>query len=196
MLSFHRLPLEQVDWQVLDGFGDRLLMQRRGWLEYVRAVTGGEIVIAQIEQDGQTAGFFSGILFRRCGVPILGSPFRGWNTAYMGFNLHPDISRVEALLGLERFAFRQLGCLHYEVTDRYLSPRGERRPRARLPRRAQLPDRSDAQRGRAVRRHGRAPVAAPSARRRNPASRSSMPRRKVLPRSITASCWTCSPSRT
>jgi hypothetical protein len=122
VLSFHRLPLGEVDWQVLDGFGDRLLMQRRGWLEFVRAITGGEIVIAQIEQDGQTAGFFSGILFRRCGVPILGSPFRGWNTAYMGFNLHPDISRVEALRGLEQFAFRQLGCLHYEVTDRYVSP--------------------------------------------------------------------------
>jgi hypothetical protein len=40
----------------------------------------------------------------------------------MGFNLHPDVSRVEALLGLEQFAFRQLGCLHYEVTDRYLAP--------------------------------------------------------------------------
>src|SRR5918996_4106009 len=122
VLSFHRLPLGEVDWQVLDGFGDRLLMQRRGWLEFVRAVSGGEIVIAQLEQDGQTAGYFSGVLFRRCGVPILGSPFRGWNTAYMGFNLHPDISRVEALLGLERFAFRQLGCLHYEVVDRHLSP--------------------------------------------------------------------------
>jgi hypothetical protein len=122
VLSFHRLPLEQVDWQVLDGFGDRLLMQRRGWLEFVRAISGGEIVIAQLEQDGQTAGYFSGILFRRCGMRILGSPFRGWNTAYMGFNLHPDVSRVEALMGLEQFAFRQLGCLHYEVTDRHLSP--------------------------------------------------------------------------
>jgi hypothetical protein len=122
VLTFHRVPLEQVDWQTLDGFGDRVLMQRRGWLEFVRAVTGGEIVIAQIEQDGQTAGFFSGILFRRCGVPILGSPFRGWNTAYMGFNLHPDASRIEALVGLDGFAFRQLGCLHYEITDRFLAP--------------------------------------------------------------------------
>jgi hypothetical protein len=40
----------------------------------------------------------------------------------MGFNLHPDVSRVEALMGLEQFAFRQLGCLHYEVIDRHLSP--------------------------------------------------------------------------
>lgn len=122
LLTFHRVPLDQVDWPMLDGFGDRLLMQRRGWLEYLKAVTGGDIVIAQIEQDGQTAGFFSGILFHRCGVRILGSPFRGWNTAYMGFNLHPEVSRIEAIRGLDQFAFRQLGCLHYEVTDRYLLP--------------------------------------------------------------------------
>ena len=99
MLEFHRIPFDQVDWQLLDSYADRVVMQRRGWLEFVQEITGGEIVIAQIEQDGQTAGFFSGILFRRCGVPILGSPFRGWTTAYMGFNLHPDISRIDALRG-------------------------------------------------------------------------------------------------
>jgi hypothetical protein len=89
VLEFHRIPFDQVDWQLLDSYADRVVMQRRGWLEFVQAITGGEIVIAQIEQDGQTAGFFSGILFRRCGVPILGSPFRGWTTAYMGFQPPP-----------------------------------------------------------------------------------------------------------
>jgi hypothetical protein len=121
VLEFHRIPFDQVDWELLDSYADRVVMQRRGWLEFVQVVTGGEIVIAQIEQDGQTVGFYSGILFRRCGVPILGSPFRGWTTAYMGFNLHPDVSRIDAVIGLDHFALRQLGCLHYEVIDRYLS---------------------------------------------------------------------------
>ena len=98
MLQFHRVPFDQVDWDLLDSYADRVVMQRRGWLEFVQAITGGEIVIAQIEKDGQTAGFYSGILFRRCGVPILGSPFRGWTTAYMGFNLHPDVSRSDAVM--------------------------------------------------------------------------------------------------
>jgi hypothetical protein len=124
VLEFHRIPFDQVDWQLLDSYADRVVMQRRGWLEFVQEITGGEIVIAQIELDGQTAGFYSGILFRRCGVPILGSPFRGWTTAYMGFNLHPDVPRTDALRGLDRFALRQLGCLHYEVIDRWLSAEG------------------------------------------------------------------------
>lgn len=49
MLEFHRIPLDRVDWELLDSYADRVVMQRRGWLEFVRAVTGGEIVIAQIE---------------------------------------------------------------------------------------------------------------------------------------------------
>jgi len=121
VIEFHRIPLDQVDWDLLDSYADRVLMQRRGWLEFVQEITGGEIVIAQIEIDGQTAGYYSGIKFRRCGVPILGSPFRGWTSAYMGFNLHPDVSRLEVLGGMDHFAFRKMGCLHWEVIDRYLT---------------------------------------------------------------------------
>jgi hypothetical protein len=66
MLDLHRAPSDRLAWRLLDSDADRIVMQRRGRLEFVQANTGGE-------QDGQTAGFFSGILFRRCGVPILGS---------------------------------------------------------------------------------------------------------------------------
>jgi hypothetical protein len=51
-------------------------------------------------------------------VPILGSPFRGWLTTDMGFNLAPGASRSDALRALEDFAFKQLGCLQLEVGDR------------------------------------------------------------------------------
>lgn len=121
MFSLHRLPFDEVDWIALDGFADRLFSQRRHWLEFIASFTDGEIVVAQLEAGGHVVGYFSGILFRRCGVPILGSPFRGWTTAHMGFNLAPGVPRIEALKALERFAFRDLGCLHLEVTDRRLT---------------------------------------------------------------------------
>ena len=118
MLEVHRPSLDEIDWPALDAFGDRLFAQRRHWLEFVAAFTGGEVVVAQLHRRGEVLGYFSGIRFRRCGIPILGSPFRGWTTPYMGFNLAPGVSRIEALAAVERFAFRQLGCLHLEVTDR------------------------------------------------------------------------------
>lgn len=121
MLDVHRPLLDDVDWDALDAFGDRVFSQRRHWLEFIASFTGGEVVVAQLHRRGEVVGYFSGIRFRRCGVAILGSPFRGWTTAYMGFNLAPGVSRIEALASLERFAFRELGCLHLEVTDRHFT---------------------------------------------------------------------------
>lgn len=119
-LTFRRLTVGEIDWQALDAFGDRMFSQRRCWLEFIEAFTNGETVIAALDRGGETVGFFTGIIFRRYGIPILGSPFRGWTTPYMGFNLVPDMPRGEALRSLERFVFGELGCVHLEVSDRYL----------------------------------------------------------------------------
>ena len=40
---------------------------------------------------------------------------------YMGFNLEPVVPRRLALQGLEKFAFHDLGCLHFEIADRLLA---------------------------------------------------------------------------
>jgi len=62
-------------------------------------------------------GYFTGIRSRIYGVPILGSPYRGWLTAHMGFNLAPGVPRSEALRALGDLAFNQLGCLQLEIGD-------------------------------------------------------------------------------
>lgn len=120
MFTLTRMALDEVDWAAVDAYQDRNFFQRRHWLEFIGAFSGGEIVVARVEDQGAAVGYFSGVLFRKFGVSILGSPFRGWTTGYMGFNLEPGVSRVEALKGLERFAFRELGAWHLEITDRHL----------------------------------------------------------------------------
>ena len=66
-------------------------------------------------------GYFTGAVVRKFGFRILGSPFPGWTTAYMGFNLLPDVPRREALAALEAFALRELRCIHLEIMDHNLS---------------------------------------------------------------------------
>src|SRR5206468_134120 len=53
--------------------------------------------------------------------PIFGSPFRGWSTPYMGFNVAEGVPRRVAAEALPRFAFKELGCIHCEVVDSYMS---------------------------------------------------------------------------
>ncbi len=120
-MEFVELEPAAVRWDTLDAFPDRVFSQRRAWLEFVAEVAGGRIVIAALRDAGVIRGYFSGILFRRLGLQILGSPFKGWTTTYMGFNLSEDVSRIEALQALKRFAFEKLGCVHLEILDRHLT---------------------------------------------------------------------------
>ena len=118
MLRLERVPLDEVDWKALDEFGDRNVFQTPGWLEFVARTQGADPVVARIERGGEAVGWFSGLMLRRFGVPILGSPFQGWTTGPMGFNLAPEIERREAVEALLPFAFKELRCLHVELLDR------------------------------------------------------------------------------
>lgn len=118
MLRLERVPLEEVDWENVDAFSDRNVFQTAGWLEFVARTQGAEPVVARIERDRELAGWFTGLIVRRYGVPILGSPFQGWTTGPMGFNLAPGIDRREAVEALLPFAFQRLRCLHLELLDR------------------------------------------------------------------------------
>ena len=105
----------------MDLFPDRVIFQTREWIEFIAAGTGGVPVIAAVKDGSDVVGYFSGLAVRRFGVPILGSPLRGWSTRYLGFNLRPEVPRPEAVSALMRFAFDELRCVHVELRDRYLT---------------------------------------------------------------------------
>jgi hypothetical protein len=119
-LEIRQLDPSRVDWEELDSYADRNVFQTREWLSFLEKTQGAKPVIAALSRDGQGVGFFTGLLVRRYGVRILGSPLRGWTTTYLGFNLADGVSRRGAVEALVPFAFRSLGCLHVELRDRDL----------------------------------------------------------------------------
>jgi CelD/BcsL family acetyltransferase involved in cellulose biosynthesis len=121
VLRLERVPLEEADWRAMDALGDRNVFQTRAWIDFVARTQEAEPVLARVERGGEPAGWFTGLVVRRFGVRILGSPFQGWMTGPMGFNLAPGIERREAVEALVPFAFKRLGCLHLEVLDRHAS---------------------------------------------------------------------------
>lgn len=118
MLRLERADLDGVDWNELDGFADRSVFQTEPWLEFLIATQNGEPIIARVLEGDADVGWFTGIKVRHLGVPILGSPLRGWTSGPMGFNLRPGVSRREAIEALVRFAFGELRCLYLELLDR------------------------------------------------------------------------------
>lgn len=122
MLELKRVAVEEVDWDELDAFPDRVVYQTREWLSFLTATQGAEPIVAAVQRDGETVGWFTGMLVRRYGLRILGSPFPRWLTQYMGFNLRDGVSRTEAAEALLAFALGPLGCNYVELRDRLIAP--------------------------------------------------------------------------
>jgi hypothetical protein len=119
-VRLERIAVPDADWELMDAFPDRVLFQTREWLQFVARTQRAEPVLAAVLAGHEHVGYFTGLVVRRYGLPILGSPFPGWTTDYMGFNLAPGADRGAAAAALPRFAFGPLGCLHLEVKDRRL----------------------------------------------------------------------------
>jgi hypothetical protein len=119
-LTFQRLAWDATDWATPD-YPDRSLFQSKAWLEFLTDVQGAEPVIASLTDGHQELGRFTGLIVRRMGLKFLGSPLPGWTTPYMGFNLNPLVPRNMAAKALVDFAFKELGCIHLELRDRWLT---------------------------------------------------------------------------
>jgi CelD/BcsL family acetyltransferase involved in cellulose biosynthesis len=120
LLTLHRVRLQDADWERMDAMTDRVVFQTREWLEFLASTQSAEPVLAVVRAGGADVGYFTGLIIKRFGVPILGSPFPGWTTDYLGFNLEAGVSRRDAAEALLGFAFGPLRCLHVELCDRYL----------------------------------------------------------------------------
>lgn len=126
-MHLEQLNITIPEWeQRTQELPDRTVFQSAAWLSFLVETQRGEPVFAVLMSDNRVAGYFCGMIVRKFGIPILGSPMPGWTTAYMGTNLIDGVPRRLALQVVSRFAFRELGCVHVEMMDRRLTPEDAR----------------------------------------------------------------------
>ena len=116
-MKFHPIDIKAADWKRLDQFADRTVFQTREWLQFVAESQNALPVLAELREKNDVLGYFSGLIFSKFGMKVLGSSFPGWTTPYIGFNLNPGVPRRAAIEALEKFAWDDLKCLHLEVSD-------------------------------------------------------------------------------
>jgi hypothetical protein len=122
MLKLHQVTSDPGWWAHLEQFPDHLTFHTEEWIRFIADTQRATPVFAEVRDGSSVVGYFHSLMIRRFGLNILGSPFPGWATMYMGFNLLPGVPRWEALQALEQFAFRDLGCMYVEVADRLFTP--------------------------------------------------------------------------
>ena len=118
MLNLHQVSATSEWWNRLEQFSDRLTFQTEEWIRFIAETQHATPVFAEVRDGSSVVGCFHSLTMKRFGCKILASPFPGWSTEYMGFNLQPGVPRWLALQPLEQFAFRDLGCVYFEVADR------------------------------------------------------------------------------
>jgi CelD/BcsL family acetyltransferase involved in cellulose biosynthesis len=119
-LTLQRIAVTSREWDRMDAFADRVVFQTREWLEFLARTQRAQPLVAAVMDGREHVGYFTGMVIRRFGIRILGSPFPGWTTESMGFNLIDGVDRRDAAAALIPFAFRTLGCAHLELKDRRL----------------------------------------------------------------------------
>ena len=97
------------------------IYQMPAWLAFLSKTQNGELVVARLRKGPEPIGYFTGVIVRKWGLRILGSPFPGWSTAHMGLILSAGADRGDAVQALIEFAFGELGCVHLEMMDRTLT---------------------------------------------------------------------------
>jgi hypothetical protein len=127
MLKLHQVTATPEWWKRLEQFSDRLTFQTEGWIRFIAETQHATPVFAEVRDGSSFVGCFHSLLIQRFGLKILASPFPGWTTDYMGFNLQPEVPRWLALQAVEHFAFHDLSCVYFEVTDRLFTPEDGKR---------------------------------------------------------------------
>jgi hypothetical protein len=120
--TFEHLDVRGDDWPAkIDTKQAGTIYQTPAWLAFLSRTQNGELVVGALREGRKSIGYFTGLIVRKLGFRILGSPFPGWSTDYMGFNLSAGADRRQAVQALIDFAFQELGCVHLEMMDRNLT---------------------------------------------------------------------------
>jgi len=120
--AFERVDARVDDWLAkIDNKQAGTIYQTPAWLAFLSRTQHGELVVGALREGRETIGYFTGLIVRKLGLRILGSPFPGWSTDYMGFTLSAGADRRQAVQAVIDFAFQELGCVHLEMMDRNLT---------------------------------------------------------------------------
>ena len=121
LLSAKKVSIRFGGLKALSDFDDRIVFQTPQWQAFLVETQRGEPVLAALKEGDETLGYFTGMILKKFGLRVLGSPIPGSGTPYQGFNLRPGVARRVAAEAMPEFAFRQLRCAHFEIVDAFLS---------------------------------------------------------------------------
>ena len=97
------------------------VLTSKEWLQFVEEDSHVQPVVLRITEAETLVGFFIGFKTRKFGVTIIGSPFPGWSTPYMGLDVEGSKKKVEILPELVQYLKSHHKAMYIQISDREIS---------------------------------------------------------------------------
>lgn len=118
-----RYKFEEMSFDMLSdeffGFRNKYIFTTKEWLEYVQEDSKGTPFILRITgENGDLLGYFTGFIIKKFGIKILGSPFSGWSSCFMGLDLFDRSEQYEIVKEIVAYVYKQKKVKYIEIIDR------------------------------------------------------------------------------
>lgn len=116
--EFEVVDLNQLNSKEFNDFPHKTVNTTKEWIEFVAEDASATPYIVRISQNNELVGFFSSLIVKKFGVKIVGSPFPGWSTVYMGLDVYDHGLKAEILNELIPFVMKNTKCAYLQICDR------------------------------------------------------------------------------
>lgn len=119
-MDIKRLSKDDLKKYSQKGFGNTVYTTFE-WVSFLEKNQKAESVVLELSDDGKVVAIFVGLIVKKMGIRILGSPFEGWLTPDMGFIRIYKFDINEALRCIAKYAFKLLKCSYVQICDKSIN---------------------------------------------------------------------------
>lgn len=116
--NFEKIPFDSINEVEFNSLPNKIVNTTISWINFIIEDSHAEPLIIRITSANKLIGFFTCLKIKKFGVNIIGSPFSGWSTTYMGFDVFDNTLKVEILPDLVKFLQQTEKCTYLQIIER------------------------------------------------------------------------------
>ena len=126
MFYVAEIDKSKLDLEEYYAFANKHLFTTMEWLEFLQEDSKGDVFFLRISDENSLVGYFTGMIVTKYGIRIAGSPFSGWSTVYMGFDVIDGINKLDLIPCVQEYLFKRKKVRLIEIVDRDISVKDAR----------------------------------------------------------------------
>ena len=118
MYQFEEINYKLINFTEYNDFKNKSIFTTREWLDFVKEDSNVEPLILRITDEIRFIGYFTSMVTHKFGVKIVGSPFSGWSTCWMGYDVVDGIDKMDIIQPTVDYLIKFQKVLFIQIIDR------------------------------------------------------------------------------